>query len=194
MRTHSSGLIAHWTRSLSLGPLVTLGALCAVSACEPDETPACGNGIVETGEICDDGNTLSGDGCSDTCQPDDNLATPGDDRAGYIACIVSAGHAPLTCSPGTGCCNNNGATGNTTCTTAETCPVLLNFNDCDGPEDCPAGQRCFIDRYIYCGTSGLGALCHTDADCAVFADRPYCSGYFCSANPSDATQASARGR
>jgi cysteine-rich repeat protein len=28
----------------------------------------CGNNIVETGESCDDGNTVSGDGCSATCQ------------------------------------------------------------------------------------------------------------------------------
>lgn len=30
--------------------------------------PACGNGIVESGEECDDGNTAGGDGCSSTCQ------------------------------------------------------------------------------------------------------------------------------
>jgi cysteine-rich repeat protein len=29
--------------------------------------PVCGNGAVETGEQCDDGNTVSGDGCSATC-------------------------------------------------------------------------------------------------------------------------------
>jgi cysteine-rich repeat protein len=28
----------------------------------------CGNGIVQTGEQCDDGNTVDGDGCSSTCQ------------------------------------------------------------------------------------------------------------------------------
>lgn len=28
----------------------------------------CGNGIFETGEVCDDGNTTAGDGCSPTCQ------------------------------------------------------------------------------------------------------------------------------
>ena len=28
----------------------------------------CGNGIIEPGEQCDDGNTVSGDGCSSTCQ------------------------------------------------------------------------------------------------------------------------------
>jgi len=30
--------------------------------------PVCGNGKVEAGEQCDDGNTVSGDGCSSTCQ------------------------------------------------------------------------------------------------------------------------------
>ncbi|MDD2807167.1 MAG: SdrD B-like domain-containing protein [Patescibacteria group bacterium] len=32
------------------------------------ENPVCGNGAVEQGEQCDDGNTTSGDGCSDLCQ------------------------------------------------------------------------------------------------------------------------------
>ncbi|RME57426.1 MAG: DUF4215 domain-containing protein, partial [Candidatus Dadabacteria bacterium] len=31
-------------------------------------SPVCGNGIVETGEDCDDGNIEDGDGCSSTCQ------------------------------------------------------------------------------------------------------------------------------
>lgn len=30
--------------------------------------PVCGNGVIEEGEGCDDGNTVSGDGCSSTCQ------------------------------------------------------------------------------------------------------------------------------
>ncbi len=34
----------------------------------PPPSPCCGNGILETGEECDDGNTVSGDGCSSTCQ------------------------------------------------------------------------------------------------------------------------------
>jgi cysteine-rich repeat protein len=36
-----------------------------VSAC-PDP-PVCGNGILEDGEDCDDGNNVNGDGCSDHC-------------------------------------------------------------------------------------------------------------------------------
>ena len=30
-------------------------------------TPVCGNGVQETGEQCDDGNKVDGDGCSSTC-------------------------------------------------------------------------------------------------------------------------------
>ena len=30
--------------------------------------PLCGNGILENGEECDDGNTIDGDGCSSICE------------------------------------------------------------------------------------------------------------------------------
>ena len=39
-------------------------------------TPVCGNGIKETGEQCDDGNSTSGDGCDSTC-----MAEPAPPRA-----------------------------------------------------------------------------------------------------------------
>ena len=48
---------------------------CTEDSCDVDQgclhdpiTPCCGNGDVEAGEQCDDGNGNSGDGCSDTCQ------------------------------------------------------------------------------------------------------------------------------
>jgi len=34
------------------------------------EQPSCGNGRVEAGEECDDGNRTAGDGCSASCRPD----------------------------------------------------------------------------------------------------------------------------
>lgn len=34
----------------------------------------CGNGIVESGETCDDGNSASGDGCSSACQTESTTA------------------------------------------------------------------------------------------------------------------------
>jgi cysteine-rich repeat protein len=36
----------------------------------------CGNGIIEPGEQCDDGNTTSGDGCFSTCQLETSTKTP----------------------------------------------------------------------------------------------------------------------
>jgi len=41
----------------------------------PPVGPICGNGILEAGEECDDGNTVSGDGCSSTCTTE--AAPPG---------------------------------------------------------------------------------------------------------------------
>lgn len=39
------------------------------TCCEEEPpTPVCGNGVLEQGEECDDGNNISGDGCSATCE------------------------------------------------------------------------------------------------------------------------------
>jgi cysteine-rich repeat protein len=35
---------------------------------EPCDEPVCGNGMVEAGESCDDGNTVAHDGCSASCE------------------------------------------------------------------------------------------------------------------------------
>ncbi|MEE9294475.1 MAG: DUF4215 domain-containing protein, partial [Phycisphaerae bacterium] len=43
-------------------------ALVEVSACGSCAGPVCGNGAVETGEECDDGNTIDGDGCQGNCK------------------------------------------------------------------------------------------------------------------------------
>ncbi len=34
----------------------------------PPHPPVCGNGVLESGEGCDDGNTVPGDGCDESCQ------------------------------------------------------------------------------------------------------------------------------
>ena len=39
---------------------------------EPPEEPICGNGILEEGEECDDGNNEDGDGCSADCRIEDD--------------------------------------------------------------------------------------------------------------------------
>lgn len=51
----ASGIIFYWqARAETITTSVTI--------------TACGNGIVESGEQCDDSNAVSGDGCSSTCQ------------------------------------------------------------------------------------------------------------------------------
>ena len=43
-----------------------------VYSCSAELPPSdCGNGVIDTGEQCDDGNTFIDDGCSNTCQIDD---------------------------------------------------------------------------------------------------------------------------
>src|SRR5262249_35967116 len=41
---------------------------CSASTEPPPDEGVCGDGSVDPGEQCDDGNTISGDGCSATCQ------------------------------------------------------------------------------------------------------------------------------
>ncbi len=52
--------------------LIPVLAALALAACGEDppevKDPVCGNGAVETGEVCDDGNTVSGDGCRADCK------------------------------------------------------------------------------------------------------------------------------
>lgn len=41
---------------------------CGEGPAAPPAAPVCGNGVIEAGEQCDDGNTAGGDGCSATCR------------------------------------------------------------------------------------------------------------------------------
>ena len=51
----------------------------------PSLGPVCGNGIIESGEECDDGNTVSGDGCSSSCLKEVTPPSPPSGGAGGAA-------------------------------------------------------------------------------------------------------------
>lgn len=63
-----------------LGPIITLpDAGAAGDAAQPgcgDPSSCCGNGKLDFGEECDDGNTTSGDGCSAACRVETDWACP----------------------------------------------------------------------------------------------------------------------
>ncbi len=62
-----------WQESFRLHFLALLACLsaagCAASV-DGDGTPICGNGVLEVGEACDDGNAANDDGCSSSCLPE----------------------------------------------------------------------------------------------------------------------------
>jgi cysteine-rich repeat protein len=77
----------------------------ASGICVYDENPClCGNGSIDAGETCDDGNTANGDCCSSTCQPS-NLGSPCDSPAPSTCTPTGACDAAGTCSGGDNECS-----------------------------------------------------------------------------------------
>jgi cysteine-rich repeat protein len=105
--------------------VVTIGGTSATSAADVFTyvTPTCGNGILDPGEQCDDGNPFSGDGCSAQCQVE--------------PCFACAGQ-PSACSPlpgGTACDDGNA------CTVGETCD---GAGVCGGYTSCRVNSPCNV--------------------------------------------------
>jgi cysteine-rich repeat protein len=110
------------------------------NACRTDCTlPSCGDGAIDTGELCDDGNTDSGDGCDATC----DLEFCGDgisNDAGQEECDDAN--------------NSNSDDCTNTCEVA-VCGDGFTFNTAGGNEQCDDGNvligdgcdgSCFIER------------------------------------------------
>ena len=113
----------------------------------------CGNGTVDAGEQCDDGNTNDGDCCSATCQfesagsscSDANACTTVDVCDGVGQCV---GSAPVVCAPsdqchdagvcdsGTGLCSDPPAPSGQPCDDGNACTA---DDQCDGAGTCAGG-------------------------------------------------------
>ncbi|MFH1310899.1 MAG: hypothetical protein ABIH65_00655, partial [Nanoarchaeota archaeon] len=91
----------------------------------------CGNGVINTGESCDDGNFVSGDGCSSTCTVENNWFCVGEPSVCVNSCpavCVLRGYDTGYCTSSAGICVSGGGTyysvGNIWCTggpQADTC-------------------------------------------------------------------------
>lgn len=69
----------------------TLDDVCIVGI----KTPVCGDGVLDSGEECDDGNVADGDGCSSSCIIEDKILTPHDDGGCCSADRSGSGSALL---------------------------------------------------------------------------------------------------
>jgi cysteine-rich repeat protein len=90
--------------------------------------PCCGNGLVQLSETCDDGNTVAGDGCSDTCMVESGFSCVGQPSV----CT------PLVCGngiiqPGEACDDGNMASGDGC---SDTCMVESGFTCSGEPSAC----------------------------------------------------------
>ena len=93
----------------------------------PPAPPVCGNGQVEDGEECDDGNVVDGDGCSATCTDESPPPPDGDGTCSGdgTACSSSADCGLVCHKSGTACSTNS---------------------DCAGPgNNCNIGQTCIAN-------------------------------------------------
>jgi len=97
----------------------------------------CGNGIVDPGEACDDGNQLNGDCCSSTCQLD------------------SAGQP---CTPDPSVCTDD------VCDGAGVCTHPFNTDPCDDGFDCTVGDTCSGGTCISGSNAAAGTPCNDDDD------------------------------
>ena len=128
----------------------------------------CGNGIVESGEQCDDGNLADGDCCSSLCQVDPNgtacsdgsLCTRSDTCQGG-ACVgsnpgdvhgVDACHVAGVCNPSTGVCSSPPAMDGIACN---------DGNACTASDACQAGA-CVGSNPVTCTASDV---CHVAGVC-----------------------------
>ncbi|MCB9596034.1 MAG: hypothetical protein H6719_25155 [Sandaracinaceae bacterium] len=136
----------------------------------------CGNGVVDSGEACDDGNTTAFDGCEPDCtftcdtdtECDDGLTCNGSETCGATSHV---------CEPGTPA--DDGTACSTTAVPDGVCVTTPSGNQCvgagcgngvlDGGEVCDDGNDVAADGC----EADCTFSCEADADCD---DGQFCSG------------------
>ena len=148
--------------------------------CEPANT--CGNSKVETGESCDDGGTIGGDGCDPSC-----LLEDGQTCAASVDCasgVCDLTEAPPVCEPANICGNGNVDAG-------EFCDDgnVVSGDGCNSSclleegSSCTSGLQCVTGL---CDVGGFGCVVCVDDQIGSVIDSgcggvaPYCdtSGMF----------------
>ncbi len=162
--------------SLDTGMFVAAFAGCKGDC---DTTSWCGDGKVDEGEDCDDGNNTDGDGCDNTCKLE---AVCGDGKC-YVdetceGCPADCGECEPEC--GDGICS-----GDETCESCEVdcnCEAVCGDTICNGDETCGSCPGDCGECEPECGDN----LCNGDEDCTSCpADCPKCPPSVCGDNNCD---------
>ncbi len=116
------------------------------NGCKAQAPEGCGDGINNQGgiEVCDDGNTVPGDGCNGACKVERNWECPPDKARGECKRLVICGDGII--GPGEVCDDKNTIESdgcNSTCTVQ------------DGAYTCVAGEACV--RVSQCGNKRIEA-------------------------------------
>lgn len=120
--------------------------------------PVCGNGEIDYSESCDDGNTISGDGCRSDCQDEGCLA----ETPGYPAVDLCDDGVPCStdsCDPVAHSCHNvNSCDDEVTCTidlcTNEGCQHTVSDSLCNDYNDCTADLCNAATGCVYADLTG----------------------------------------
>jgi len=162
--------------------------------------PVCGNGVLEVGEVCDDGNTISGDGCAADCGSDEACGNGivdvaageecddgngvGGDGCGLSCLYEYCGNGVL--DPGEVCDDGNVMAGDgcsPNCLSDETCGNgvvdTIHGEQCDEGEDNSdePGAVCRTDcRWQRCGNGVVDGVMGEGCDDGNLVDGDGCSG------------------
>src|SRR5947209_5927403 len=153
----------------------------------------CGNGVVDLGEQCDDGNLVAGDCCSPTCQFEpagqacaNNPCISGSTCDGAAACVGGTPNT-LPCNDGNACttadacaggvcvggpppnCNDGNVCTTDSCNPATGCVNAVNTLPCSDGNPCTSGDTCSAGACV--GTPNTlpcddGNACTTVDTCA----------------------------
>ncbi len=132
----------------TIDPLAVLTPLAQVSV-DPSYNACCGNGSLEPGEACDDGNGASCDGCSRFCQTEPSPPCPSDGNECTADCTPDAGciYRPRT---GEACSDDGDACTSDVCSATAQCRHV--------PRTCNDGIECTVDACV----PGVGCVATPD--------------------------------
>lgn len=103
----------------------------------------CGNGVLDPGEACDDGNRLDRDCCSPTCTFDASGTTcTSDAEPCTLDACDGAGTCDHTIQAGLPCASDDNACTDDVCDASGLCQHQPNTAPCDDGNDCTLGDTC----------------------------------------------------